>query len=239
MTTNNVANFGTGASGTLLTGNGVGSAPTFQAPAANGTGRLLSFQVLTSGSAATYTKNASATNILVEMVGGGGGGGSGTGSGTTLTGSGGGGAGGYCRKWITSAASTYTYTVGAGGASASNGGDTTFSTLTAGGGKAGGNGTGVTAVNTMTAGGAGGTSSGGDINVQPVSQAIGALCRLLLVLSVAMAVHLILELVLSVLYKLTMPLLMVMLLQQTAVVVDQVELKILLEISMAVRVAAD
>jgi len=116
-------------------------------------GGLKSFQVFTTGTAATYTKPAGITSILVECVGGGGGG------------------GGFCRKWYLSAASTYTYTVGGGGnggsAGANNGStgtNTTFDTMTANGGLGG---QGVTALNASAVvgiGGAGGGSSGGDFN---------------------------------------------------------------------------
>jgi hypothetical protein len=135
------------------------------------TGQLLSFQILTSGTAATYTKNTSATSILVECLGAGGGGAGSPVASTTYALSGGGGAGGYCRKYITSAAATYTYTIGAAGAGGATGGNngsagtaSTFSGLSAGGG-AGGVAATSGAVTTVTGtGGAGGTSSGGDIN---------------------------------------------------------------------------
>lgn len=129
-------------------------------------GSLVSFQVLTSGTGATYTKPAGVSSIFVECVGGGGGGGSSTTSTTTLAAGGGGGSGGYCHKFITSAASTYTYTIGAGGASASSGSATTFSggTLSAGGGSPGANNTGA-AGGGVSVGGAGGTSTGGDVNI--------------------------------------------------------------------------
>ena len=138
------------------------------------TGRLLSFQILTSGSGATYTKNASATAILVECVGGGGGGGGVTGATSNYAAAGSGGGGGYCRKWITSASGTYIYTVGAGGNGGAAGNNvgttgtaTTFSTLSATGGTGG---SGFTAQSSSTSigalGGLGGIPTGGDINIQ-------------------------------------------------------------------------
>ncbi len=153
---------GLGTSGYVLTSNGAGALPTFQAA---GSGNLISFQFLTSGTGATYTKPANVTSILVECVGGGGGGGYTTGSGATIGAGGGGGAGGYCRKFISGASSTYTYTVGAGGASVTNGSATTFSgsSLSAGGGVAG-FACPANPTNVLASGGAGGTSSGGDIN---------------------------------------------------------------------------
>ena len=149
----------------------------FASPTA-GAGNLTSFQVFTSGSAATYTPTAGTTAILVECLGGGGGsGGIAIAGATNYAASGGGGGGGYLRKWINASSllSSYTYTVGLGGAAgtasvgAGNnggaGGTTYFGTslLIAGGG-AGGSG----ALGTGTfngAGGAGGTCSGGDINL--------------------------------------------------------------------------
>ena len=144
--------------------------------ATSNAGRLLSIQYLTSGTAATYTKNVNATSILVECLGGGGGGGGSAAATSNGAAAGGGASGGYCRKYITSASATYTYTVGAAGAAGSTGfnnggtgGTTTFSggTMSAGGGGGGGaGGTGSTAVVTFSgAPGALGTVSGGDINV--------------------------------------------------------------------------
>lgn len=138
-------------------------------------GVLKSFQVFTTGTAATYTKPAGINNILVECLGGGGAGGGSASSAAGIAVGGGGGAGGYCRKLITGAAATYTYTVGAGGTPGTagnnpggNGGATTFSggTLSAGGG-GGGTGDAGSSTSHTTGGGfvAGGTSTGGDINV--------------------------------------------------------------------------
>lgn len=136
-------------------------------------GAITSFQFLTSGTGATYTKPAGITSILVELVGGGGGGG-GCDNDTSLAGAAGsGGGGGYCRKFFSSAASTYTYTVGAGGAggaagnnNGSTGGTTSFDTMSATGGTGGGGriASGSAAVSTGV--GAGGTASNGDVNMK-------------------------------------------------------------------------
>src|SRR5271157_1876247 len=65
---------GLGSSGNVLTSNGAGALPTFQAAGAGG-GGLNSFQIFTSGTAATYTRPGGVTSIFVEVIGGGGGGG--------------------------------------------------------------------------------------------------------------------------------------------------------------------
>ena len=140
-----------------------------------GGGGLRSFQIFTSGSSATYTKPSNVTSILVECIGGGGGGGGAAGGSTAVGNGAGGGAGGYCRLYVASAASTYTYTVGTGGNggtagnnNGSNGNATTFSasSMSAGGGNGG---TGQASIGSATAqtvqGGAGGTSSNGNMNV--------------------------------------------------------------------------
>jgi len=121
------------------------------------TGQLKSFQVLTSGTAATYTRPAGVTQILVEAIGGGGNGGTAIATAVTLSAGGGGGAGGYCRKFYSSAASSYTYTVG--GAAA----NTTFDTMTANGGTSAASVTGW-AAGQIGASGAAGSASGGDFN---------------------------------------------------------------------------
>lgn len=139
-----------------------------------GSGGLKSFQIFTSGTAATYTRPAGITSILVEVLGGGAGGGSAVASGAGTCGAaGGGGAGGYARLWVASAASSYTYTVGAvgnGGSSAaanpgSNGGTTTFSasSLQATGGVGGAGQTGSAGAG-FVGSGAGGVGSNGDFN---------------------------------------------------------------------------
>lgn len=136
------------------------------------TGRLLSFQVLTTGTGATYTKPSNVTSILIEMVGGGGGGGGASSSATGGSAGGGGGGGGYVRAYISPASSTYTYSVGtsgAGGAAGNNagtsGGNTTFSTFTANGGAGGGGDINHVVVSGGGVGGAPGTPSGGNVNI--------------------------------------------------------------------------
>ena len=133
--------------------------------------------VLTTGTAATYTTPTDAFAIEVEVLGAGGGGGGVDGQGSDKAACGiAGGAGGYSQKTIMSPASSYTYTIGAGGAAGaagnndgSTGGTTSFTdgasvTLSGSGGVGG---TGRTAGGNTTNGGVlGGVASGGDLNIQ-------------------------------------------------------------------------
>jgi hypothetical protein len=107
-------------------------------------GRLLSKQVFTSGTGATYTPTSAAvTTLIVELIGGGGGGGGVTGSSTTYAASSGGSSGEYIVGNQYIVAGPFTYSVGAGGnhgtgnASGSTGGTTSFGTLSAVGGRGG------------------------------------------------------------------------------------------------------
>lgn len=162
------------------------STPTFAGlvltnPYVAGAGGLHSFQILTSGTGATYTKPANVTSILVETLGPGGGGGGSTGSVSNLSAAGGGGSGGYARLFVPSAAATYTYTVGTGGAggtagggTGASGGTTTFSasSLQATGG-AGGVGGISSATAVVSAGGAAGVGSNGNINCSGAPGTLG------------------------------------------------------------------
>ena len=160
---------------------GTASTPTFAGlnltnPYIAGAGGLHSFQIFTSGTAATYTKPANVTSILIELVGGGGAGGGATGNTGTVSAGGGGGGGGYARLYVASASGTYTYTVGAGGTAGTagnnpgnNGGTTTFSasSLQATGGTGGGGmGAPIATTAANSAGGAGGIGSNGDLNIK-------------------------------------------------------------------------
>lgn len=136
----------------------------------------VSVQVLTSGSAATYTVPAGVYRIRVRLVGGGGGGG-GADGGSSQSGAGSGGSSGaYAEKiYAVVPAQTFQYSVGALGAggtagnnSGSAGGATTFdelgSVVTAGGGTGGGS----MAANTTQAKAASVSvpvATGGDLNI--------------------------------------------------------------------------
>ena len=99
--------------GTSLVLSGAATALTF-----NGSTLAVSTQqVLTTGTAATYTTPANVRQLKIRMVGGGGGGGHSTGA---YQGSGGG-AGEYVELVINSPSATYTYTVGTSGAAAAAG----------------------------------------------------------------------------------------------------------------------
>jgi hypothetical protein len=119
---------------------------------------------LTSGSG-TYTAPANCTHITVRMWGAGGGGGGVAGVTGSGGAAGGGASGGYIESTITSPTS-YSYSIGTGGAggvaganTGSAGGSTTFSTFTAGGGNGGiGQTSGVVA--SVVLGGLGAVNSG-------------------------------------------------------------------------------
>lgn len=86
-------------------------------------------------SSTTWTAPAGVTSVNYLVVAGGGGGGS---AATGVSMGGGGGAGGLLQGKLTVVpGTTYTVTVGAGGASTTNGGDSTFGSITATGGGAG------------------------------------------------------------------------------------------------------
>lgn len=127
-----------------------------------------SSQIFTAGSY-TYNKPTGCRAIRVRIVGGGGGGGAGK-SFDTVPGAGGGG-GGYCESFIVTPDSSYSLTVGSGGAGAvpststsgQSGGNSAFGgAITASGGSGGGINTDAT---TAASGAAGGAASGGTFNI--------------------------------------------------------------------------
>lgn len=126
--------------------------------------------IFTTGSG-TWTVPNNVTSFTVTLVGGGGGGG---GASIGSSSGGGGGGGGSAIKKYTgiNPGTTYNYAVGNAGIGGilanlfvgTDGGNTTFGTLIANGGKGGP--AGNSSLTTMLAGGLGGTSTGGDINLQ-------------------------------------------------------------------------
>ena len=158
-----------GSSGNVLTSNGAGALPTFQA-AAGGSG-FTTINIQTFTSSGTYTPTASMKYCIIECVGGGGGGGTAnTGVGRWSSGAGGGG-GGYSRKFASSATigASETVTIGAAGTAGSSGqnaggsgGDTSVGTICIGKGATGGAGNDGSG-SAISIGGAGGVAGTGDI----------------------------------------------------------------------------
>lgn len=111
-----------------------------------------------------------AVDVEVQAGGGAGGGAAATGAGQVSAGAGGG-AGGYCRKWITSAFSGVTITVGGDAAGVvnapgTNGNSSSFGAiLSATGGNGGSLGPSSAASSDPKGNGAGGTATGGNINI--------------------------------------------------------------------------
>ena len=100
---------------------------------------------ITTPGAGTFTKQARTRWLRVKRLGGGGGGGNNQSGGPAIQTAWGGKAGAYCEDWLEATATSYAYSVGAGGAGGSggasgggNGGDTTFAGLLAAPGGAGG-----------------------------------------------------------------------------------------------------
>lgn len=153
----------TGSSGEVLTSNGAGTAPTFQATSAGG--GLQSMQVFTAGG--TWTKPAGITKVKVTVVGGGGGSG---GSNNVDAGYGGGAGGAAIKFFDVSATSSETITIGVGGTAGTttgnggNGGTSSFGAFCSATGGIGGPAS--PSAGAMPAGSLGGIGSGGDINVR-------------------------------------------------------------------------
>lgn len=148
-----------------------------------GNGQLIGMRVLTYPTA-SYVPSSGVRAILVECVGGGGGGGGAAQSSTESGAACGGGGGGYCRKFITSLASSYqvsiaNYATGglAGNNNGQSGNNTTFGNppiLTAyGGGPGMGTSGSSSSYICWTGGGNAGTATGGDINIQGGDGSLG------------------------------------------------------------------
>ena len=125
-------------------------------------------------SSTTWICPAGVTEVEYLVVAGGGGGGGGTG-GAGENGGAGGGAGGFRTGtgFSVTAGTSYTVTIGAGGARFTNGGDSVFSTITSTGGGKGGQGS--TAAGSDGSGGGGGGAGGsvGSGNTPSVSPSQG------------------------------------------------------------------
>ena len=155
-----------GTSGQVLTSNGAGALPTFQAAGGGNTG-LINIQVFkTSG---TYTPTSGMANCVIQCWGGGGAGGGNPASSSGSTG-GGGGSGGYAQSYVSAATigASQTVTVGTGGTGSSNanggnGNDTSVGTIVIG--KGGTGGTKSSGTSNGGAGGAAGVAGTGDITL--------------------------------------------------------------------------
>jgi len=156
-----------GTTGQVLTSNGAGALPTFQAATGSA---IATMDVKTSGSSTAWTIPAGVTKVRITVVGGGGSG--------AVDGSGGGGGagGGAAIKVLTglTPGNTLTYTVGAGGTTSSTTGGTggtsqvasgtqTITTISATGGYGGGAAPGYSPA--IQGGGLGGIGSNGDLNI--------------------------------------------------------------------------
>ena len=155
-----------GTSGQVLTSNGAGALPTFQAAGA-GAGSLIAVQVFKASG--TYTPTAGMGNCVIQCIGGGGAGGGTPSTSASLTG-GGGGAGGFSQSYVSAATigASQTVTIGAGGTGASNsvggnGGDTSVGAIVIA--KAGTGGAVGASPATASLGGAGGIVGTGDVTL--------------------------------------------------------------------------
>lgn len=135
-------------------------------------GRLSGFQIFPTAGTFTYTPTVGTKRILIRMVGGGGGGGGCLSSASgAVSAAAGGGSGAYAEHYINGPASTYSVTVGAGGAGGAAGGNpgvaggsTIFGSLvTCTGGGSGPAGGSATMPATTLAAGIGGTSTGANV----------------------------------------------------------------------------
>jgi len=161
-----------GTSGQVLTSNGAGALPTFQAAASGGISTVTG-QRFTATGAFTYTPTANMKYVIVELCGAGGGSGGSGGAANTVCGAAGGGGGAYARFILTAAqvGASLTGSVGAGGTAATagnnaggTGGSTTLATTsawTAAGGVGGAGTAGANSVYVIAVGGAGGTVTTG------------------------------------------------------------------------------
>lgn len=142
------------------------------ASTASTTDKVPTMQVFSTAGSGTYTLPTLPTPlyIVVESVGAGGGGASAIGGMAQVSAGGAGGGGGYAKKTISTPASTYAYTVGAGGiagggggADGGDGGSTSFSILAVATGGSGGVYAAAASSSANGIGGAGGIGTAGDL----------------------------------------------------------------------------
>jgi len=162
---------GLGSSGNVLTSNGAGALPTWQAAASSGF-KTINVQVFTGSG--TYTPTANMKYCFIQCVGGGGGGAGNPTTGATTTGvGGGGGSGAYTQKVVSAATigASQTVTIGAlgtgstGNAAGNAGTASSVGTIVNSGGGAGGGSQAASAV-VVSAGSAGGAATTpGDLGV--------------------------------------------------------------------------
>ena len=150
-----------GTSGQVLTSNGAGALPTFQAAGAS-SGSLIAVQIF--NASGTYTPTAQMSHCIVQCLGGGAAGG-----GTPLAVSssgGGGGAGGFSQSYVSAATigASQAVTIGAGGtgvsgANGNNGNDTSVGSIVIAKGGTGG----LKSTGNAIAGSLGGVAGTGDL----------------------------------------------------------------------------
>lgn len=164
---------GLGTSGQVLTSNGAGALPTWQA---GGAGAVIVVAIQTFTASGTYTPTSGMIYAIIECQGGGGGGG---GSGSSTGPGGGGGAGGYSRGVFSAATigASQTVTINTGGAGNSNAAGSNGGSVSVGALISANGGTGGAKVNgsSQGVGSAGGTATGGSVNITGASGSSGTL----------------------------------------------------------------
>lgn len=172
---------GLGNSGQVLTSNGAGALPTWQA---NANLNITTVAITVFTNSGSYAKAANLQYAIVEVVGGGaGGGGNAINSTTSVSVGGGGGAGGYTKGVFAASAlsASETVTIGSGGAGGpginggGNGGATSFgSHLSVNGGSGGGASAQITTYSVAPGGAGGSINVAGSYSIQGLGGGYGA-----------------------------------------------------------------